>query len=54
MINQNQEAFLQMLMDGGEEEGSEVEGSSGREQYIQITPEEDAAIQRVLFYFIIN
>lgn len=53
MINQNQDAFLQMLM-GPDEGGEAVEGAEADlgapppgTQYIQITPEEDEAITRV-------
>lgn len=44
-IQQNPEAFLQLIQGGrGEEEGEEEEGQA---QYINITPEEDEAINRV-------
>ena len=41
MISQNQEAFMRMLTEGLPEDGP------GAEQYITITPEENAAIDRV-------
>ena len=52
MINQNREAFMQMLTEGAEgEEGIEGEGNT---QYIQVTPEENEAILRVYLSFIAN
>lgn len=52
-INQNQDAFLQMLMEGGPAAGVEGDaggGGAGQPQQvqIQITPEEDAAITRLV------
>lgn len=50
-ISQNQDAFLQMLNDSmeGEEGDFEegAEGGAGGSQYIQITPEENEAINRL-------
>ncbi|KAJ3115958.1 hypothetical protein HDU96_010752 [Phlyctochytrium bullatum] len=48
-ITQNQEAFMQMLMDGGSEGAAEDAGAEGAAgtQYITVTPEEEAAINRL-------
>ncbi|KAI8819868.1 XPC-binding domain-containing protein [Fimicolochytrium jonesii] len=50
-ITQNQDAFYQMLMEGGEGEGGEAGeegGAPGGRQYISVTPEEEAAINRLV------
>ncbi len=45
LINANQQAFLQLLNDGGEDEGEG--GAPPGAQYIQVTQEEKAAIDRL-------
>jgi UV excision repair protein RAD23 len=53
MINQNQDAFMQLLMEGGDMEGEDdIEGGAPGVQYIQLTPEENEAVNRVtIIYF---